>query len=323
MPPGGSPKTLVIGGLNGFVGSNVTEALVELGRDCVVTQHESSDVAGFLKRHIDRRVFVESADATSGGDLRLIGEKHRIEGIVDMAGVYHAGASSPIPDLKAYFDRVVAVLQAAEEWKVKRVTFSSSVGLYFGAGVGSGTEDMPLPLPSAYPLIAFQKVVEISAGEFMRGSGISTACVRLGGMFGPWQNPRQGSVVPRLVHAAAKGTPLSLDGAIFARADDEDEHWYVKDLAKAVAMLQTAERLSYGVYNVGPGAKTKNAEVLEAVKRVVPEARLQLPLGKSSFPPFPLMDVTRLRSDTAFAPSFDLESAIEDYVGWLRSGNPK
>ena len=46
---------LVIGGLNGFVGSNTTEALVNLGKDCVVTRHTSTDVPRFLQKHIDHR----------------------------------------------------------------------------------------------------------------------------------------------------------------------------------------------------------------------------------------------------------------------------
>ena len=78
---------LVIGGLNGFVGSNTTEALVNLGKDCVVTRHKDTEVPGFLQKHIDnRRVIVEQADATSIDDLRRIGEKNKIDGIVNVAG---------------------------------------------------------------------------------------------------------------------------------------------------------------------------------------------------------------------------------------------
>src|SRR2546430_7306181 len=57
---------LVVGGLNGFIGSNTTEALVDLGQDCVVTRHENTEIPGFLQKHIERRrVLVESADSTS------------------------------------------------------------------------------------------------------------------------------------------------------------------------------------------------------------------------------------------------------------------
>src|SRR5438093_8939818 len=61
---------LVVGGLNGFIGSNTTEALVDLGKDCVVTRHENIEIPGFLKKHIDHRhVFIERADSTSNYGL--------------------------------------------------------------------------------------------------------------------------------------------------------------------------------------------------------------------------------------------------------------
>jgi nucleoside-diphosphate-sugar epimerase len=34
---------LLVGGLNGFIGSNTTEALVEHGQDCVVTRHKNTE----------------------------------------------------------------------------------------------------------------------------------------------------------------------------------------------------------------------------------------------------------------------------------------
>src|SRR2546422_6571725 len=106
---------LVIGGLNGFVGSNTTEALVNLGKDCVVTRHTSTDVPRFLQKHIDHRhVFVEPADATSIVDLRKIGEKHKIDGIVNVAGGF-ASRDGPVRGLKGYFEMLDATLRVAQE----------------------------------------------------------------------------------------------------------------------------------------------------------------------------------------------------------------
>src|SRR5437867_3446055 len=122
---------LVVGGLNGFIGSNTTEALVDQGYDCVVTRHESGEIPRFLQKHIDdHRVVIEPADATSTEDLRKIGEKHGIDGIVNVGGGFKA--NSPVPGLQGYFDMLTATFQVAVEWEVKRVTFSSTGGMYPG-----------------------------------------------------------------------------------------------------------------------------------------------------------------------------------------------
>src|SRR5437667_5100528 len=103
---------LVVGGLNGFIGSNTTEALVDQGYDCVVTRHESAEIPRFLQKHIDdHRVVIEAADATSIADLRRSGEKHKIDGIVNVGGGFKA--ESPVPGLKGYFDMLASIFQVA------------------------------------------------------------------------------------------------------------------------------------------------------------------------------------------------------------------
>lgn len=286
---------LVVGGLNGFVGSNTTEALVEQGFDCVVTQHKDTEVPGFLQRYIDHHVFVESADATKVEDLRRVGEKHEIDGIVNVGGGFRAaGTKGPIHGLKGYFDMLDATFRVAEEWKIKRLTFSSTGGVYFGLP-GPLNEGLPVPLPSPFPVVAYQKIVEVAASEFARASGISSICVRLFGMFGPFQDPAQNSLAPvRLVHAAVNGKSPNLENVFLASADDAIDLCYIKDVARAIALLQTAEKLQYDVYNVGSGRLTPNRELVEGIRRVAPNFNVELPRGRSPFPPLPVMETKRL-----------------------------
>ncbi len=312
---------LVIGGLNGFVGSNTTEALVDLGRDCVVTRHTNTEVPRFLQKHIDHRhVFIEPADSTSIADLRKIGEKHKIDGIVNMAGGFASG-EGPVRGLKGYFDMLDATFRVAQEWKVKRVTFSSTGGMYIGLQ-GTVNEEAPLLLQSPFPILAYQKVVEVAAEQFAKKAGISTICARLMGMYGPFDGNQLG-LASRLVHAAVSGKPVNLENVFFGNAEDVGDACYIKDLARAIALVHIGEKLRYDVYNIGSGKLTSNREVVEAVKRVVPGFNVDLPPGHFPFPPMPLMETKRLREDTGFSPKFDTQSAIQDYVDWLKAGNPK
>jgi UDP-glucose 4-epimerase len=312
---------LVVGGLNGFIGSNTTEALVDLGKDCVVTRHENAEVPGFLQKHIDHhRVIIEHADSTSLADLRKIGEKHKIDGIVNVGGGFASGEGS-MRGLRGYFNMLDATFQVAQEWKVKRVTFSSTGGMYLGLQ-GTVNEDHPLFLPSMFPILAYQKVVEVAADQFAKKSGISTVCVRLMGMFGPFDGNQLG-LVPRLVHSAVSGKPVDLKDVFFGNAEDTEDLLYVKDLARAIALVHTAEKLQYDVYNVGSSKFVPNKELVEAVKKVVPGFKVELPPGHFPFPPMPLMEIKRLQEDTGFSPKYDTQSAIRHYVDWLRAGNAK
>ncbi len=312
---------LVIGGLNGFIGSNTTEALVELGQNCVVTRHENTEVPPFLQKHIDHRhVFVEPADSTSIAGLRKIGEKHKIDGIVNVAGGFASG-EGPMRGLRGYFDMLDATFQVAQEWKVKRVTFSSTGGMYVGLS-GTADEGQPIVLQSMFPILAYQKIVEVAAEQFAKKTGISTICVRLMGMYGPFDGNQLG-LAPRLVHAAVSGKPPNLENVFFGNAEDAIDLCYIKDMARAIALLQTAENIQYDIYNIASGKLTPNRELVEAVKKVVPNFKIDLPPGHFPFPPLPLTETKRLHADTGFSPKFDIQSAIQHYVEWLKAGNPK
>jgi UDP-glucose 4-epimerase len=312
---------LVVGGLNGFIGSNTTEALVDLGKDCVVTRHENTEIPSFLQKHIEhRRVTIEPADSTLIEDLRRIGEKHEIDSIVNMAGGFASG-NGPVRGLKGYFDMLDATFRMAQEWKVKRVTFSSTGGMYIGLQ-GTVSEDVPLLLQSPFPILAYQKIVEVAAEQFAKKSGISTICARLMGMYGPFDGNQLG-LASRLVHAAVSGKQPNLENVFFGNAEDMVDLCYIKDLARAIAMVHTAEKLRYDVYNIGSGKLTPNKELVEAVKRAVSNFKVDLPPGRFPFPPIPLMETKRLQADTGFSPKFDIQSAVKDYVDWIKAGNPK
>src|SRR5207244_11327555 len=101
----------------------------------------------------------------------------------------------------------------------------------------------------------------------------------------------------RLVHAAVSGKPANLENVFFGNAEDTGDLCYIKDLARAIALVQTAEKLRYDVYNIGSGKLTSNKEVVEAVKRVVPNFKVDLSRGRFPCPPLPLLETQRSTAD--------------------------
>ncbi|HEY4823233.1 MAG TPA: NAD(P)-dependent oxidoreductase [Candidatus Bathyarchaeia archaeon] len=129
------------------------------------------------------------------------------------------------------------------------------------------------------PLLRIRRLSRRATSEFAKATGISSICVRLLGMYGPFQDPTQFSLAPRSVHAALNGKPPNLESIFLGNADDAVDLCYIKDVARAIALLQTAEKLQYDVYNIGSGRLTPNRELVEAIKRVVPNFKMDLPPG--------------------------------------------
>ncbi len=132
--------------------------------------------------------------------------------------------------------------------------------------------------------------------------------------------------VPQLVHAAARGTAPDLSTLHTPpHAEDGSDLCYVKDCGRAIALLQTAPALRHRTYNVAAGRMTTNQELIDAIRAIVPDARVDLPAGRS--PDGPTHDIylgiTRIREDTGYQPEYDTEHAVADYLDWLRTDHPR
>jgi UDP-glucose 4-epimerase len=182
-------------------------------------------------------------------------------------------------------------------------------------------EDRPLPLPSPYRIIAYQKIVEVATSEFAKRSGISSVCFRLFGMFGPGQD-RDKEPSPH-----DWSTLLSAENPRHSRAYSGGlqtmDSIYATSRTRRAPSLCFRQRSSPRRHNVGAGRATPNRELVEAIEGMVPGFKADLPPGHWPGPPLPVLDTERLRADTGFSPAFDIRSAIRDYVDWLRAGNPK
>ncbi|MFV2198637.1 NAD-dependent epimerase/dehydratase family protein [Nocardiopsis sp. LOL_012] len=310
---------LVTGGL-GFIGSHTVRSLLDLGEDCVVLQRRARALPPFLDR---ARVAVEQADVTDREALLAIGRRHDVTGIVHLAGSYPWPPVPPAPveATRRALDGLLNTVQAAQEWGVRRLGIASTIGVYFGArGDGPLREDDPLPMSAAVSIPTFKKVGELLGGFLADTTGLDIVDYRISGTWGPLGHLDPFFAGPALARAAARETEPDLSHLMEpAFAEDGIDLNYVKDTGRAIALLQLADRLNHRTYNVGSGRATTNAHLIEAIRKTIPDARIDLPTGGRT--PHMVMDTDRLREDTGYRPDYDTERAAADYIAWLRAGN--
>src|SRR5258707_9825497 len=151
---------LITGGL-GFVGTNTTQALLEVGEDCVLTHYKNARVPDLFKDQVGKRIFLERADVTDIDSLLALGKKHRITGIVHLAGSFATGEYAAFEDIRTSMVGLANVLQMGHAWKVKRVSVASAPGVYAGITRIPWREDELLPLTAPFSIIAFKKAGEV------------------------------------------------------------------------------------------------------------------------------------------------------------------
>jgi UDP-glucose 4-epimerase len=320
---------LITGGL-GFIGSHVTRALLDLGESCVLVQRRPPTVPALFAGEAGQRVFVEQANVADLEGFLEIGRRHKITGIVHLAGSvpWPPGADEPIDAARKAIGSLLNVLQAARDWEVERIGTASTIGVYGGTpGDPPYREDTPLPMTAGHVIPAFKKIGELLADYVAGATGTEIISYRIGGIWGPLGRPASPFfAAPQLVHAAARGVPPDLSALRSpAYAGDGTDLCYVKDCGRAIALLQLAERLSYRTYNVSSGRPTTYRELAETISKIVPDAQIELPAGRNPDGPGRdvYLDISRIRQDTGYQPEFGTDRAVADYIGWLHAGNER
>jgi UDP-glucose 4-epimerase len=316
-----SMTTLITGGM-GFIGLHTARAFLDAGEDVVITYFQTWREPSFIKAENHKRVQIEKVDVTDRDGLMALGKKYQIDRIAHLA-VPGLGALGPVYDLRTNITGLTHVLEAALEWRVKRLTLASSVAVYAGLPKGPFVEDALLPIASGNPTETFKKAWEILALHFASRTGLEIISMRLAGIWGPLYHS-MANLPSRLTHAAVKGTDPDLassrGGVPFA--EDSGDMCYVKDCAQGIQLLTLTEQLPHNIYNVGSGRATTNGELLAAVKRAVPTCTLEIKAGRSPrWRQDVYMDISRIKADTGYEPRYTVETGGQDYVAWLRAGN--
>jgi UDP-glucose 4-epimerase len=283
-----------------------------------------------LQDHIGKRIFIEPVDITSVQALREVGTKYPISGIIHLAtGGLPVGPGASalelVQDVQTTVSGIAAVFQVAQEWGVKRVSLASAPVVYNGITGLPFRDDQPLLMTASHSMEVAKKCGELVASYLAGHTQVEAVEMRLSAMYGPSYDVTRSSLVGRLVHAAVKSGKANLDGMRFGStyAEDGADQCYIKDAARAIALLQTTPTLKQLVYNVGSGRATTNQRIVEAIQTVIPSFSAELPSRPLADGPAPVwcFDITALRDATGFEPQFDVEAGVADYIAWLRAGN--
>jgi nucleoside-diphosphate-sugar epimerase len=304
---------LVTGGL-GMIGAHTARALVDLGQQVVVTSHRHTELPSFLAG----RIAVEPLDVTDRDAYLALAGRHDISDIVHLAG--SIPDEDPVRFFRTDASGLLNALDAARTWGVRRFAVASSLGVYAGRPEARWHEELALPTAQLpHLIVAFKKAVEPLTTHSLQGSGVQPVVLRIGTIWGPLVDPESPFFhIPPYINAVLRGEePRPL------HAGDGGDCCYAPDAGRAIALLMTVETLRHDTYNVSSGRPVTNREFADALQAITPGLRLDLLPGRQDGPgDDPYLDTTRLTHDTGFAPTFDVATAVADYVAW-RADNPR
>ena len=147
-------KILVTGG-TGFIGSHTCVELLDSGYDVIIIDNLSNskkEVVGYIEKITGKKVPFYEEDVCDKDALRKIFEEHKIDAIIHFAGFKAVGESveKPLIYYRNNLDSTLSLLEVANEFKVKKIVFSSSATVYGKPKSLPIKEDFPLSTTNPY-----------------------------------------------------------------------------------------------------------------------------------------------------------------------------
>lgn len=97
---------------------------------------------------------------------------------------------------------------------------------------------------------------------------------------------------------------------------------YVKDLANVLVNAYCRKSLPNDLYNVSNGEHYSTAQIVDAIKQVVPDADLSVGPGMQPWTDYTVLrgsfDISRIKSDLGFKIQYPLQEGLADYAVWLK-----
>ena len=268
MTTNGVPEekhTLITGGA-GFIGSHLTERLLNTGEKVVVIDDLSTGrLENLPKTNEEFKLrFIES-DVTSCKDLDEIVAKSKY--------VYHLAAAvgvdlvvqSPIRTIETNLKSTEAILEAAAQ-KNTPILLPSSSEVYGKSSQEEFNEADDLligpPTLGRWSYACSKLMDEFLALAFYNERQLPVTVVRLFNTVGPRQTGRYGMVLPRFIESAKANEPIRVFG------DGKQSRCFcdVHDTIEALIRLANCPEAYGNVFNIG---SKEEVSILELANRVI------------------------------------------------------
>jgi len=318
-------RVLVTGGA-GYIGSVVSEQLVNDGHDVVVYDNLSK---GHRDAVVEGARFVEG-DLLDADKLRQTLNDNGIEAVIHMAAYSLVGESVEAP-AKYYQNNVVTglvLLDAMRECGVKRIVFSSTAATYGEPEAQPIFETAPANPTNPYgeTKLAFEKAmhwyehaygVRYASLRYFNAAGASEKC-------GEDHDPETHIIPITLQVAAGRRTHVEIYGDDYPTADGTciRDYIHVIDLARAhiLALDVLGERSA--IYNLGCGGDGYSVrDVIETARRVTgKEIPVRMGPRRPGDPAVLIASSDKIKSELGWQPQFqDLGMIIESAWRWMQT----
>jgi UDP-glucose 4-epimerase len=318
-------RALVTGGA-GFIGSHLTQSLLEIGVEVLILDDFSTG----------SRVNIKDVETNGGLQIvegSLLDEKFVEELMAQVDSCFHLGAAlgvqrileKPYQSLKTNVAGTENIIQAAANRGVKM--FLASTSELYGKNKDQPLNEESDRVIGSPRLVRWAyseaKAIDESVAEMFRSShGLRYVTGRFFNTVGPRQSGAYGMVLPRFVKSAIQGENLK----VYGDGSQSRVFCHVSDAVSAVLAIFNDARAEGQAFNIGGEEEISIRELAERVISVTgSSSRIEYVSYEDAYPAGfeetmrRVPDTTKLRNLTGWKPKYSLDEIIKDIENYFRS----
>lgn len=308
-------KILITGGA-GFIGSHLTERLLELGAKVIVVDNFSTGKKENLKAVLDsKNLKIIKGDVNDPKGLKRIFEKNKIDYIFHYAAVVGIKRLEERPlEILNDIQGIRNIFDLSLKHKIKKIVFVSSSEVY----------GEPLSLPEkedgvhnprdVYALVKLvgENLVQIYYEKYK----LPTCALRLFNVYGPRQDSSPyGFVMGIFMNQVLQGKSPT----IFGDGLQTRDFIYVEDNVEAAIRALLNKEANGEIINIGSGRQTT---ILDLAEKIIHLSGRNL---KPIFLPprkidirYRCPDVTKMKKILKFTPRYSLDEGLKKTYEWYK-----
>lgn len=329
-----SPKTWLITGVAGFIGSNLLETLLKLNQTVVGLDNFATG----YQRNLDEVQSLVSAEQWQRfsfiqGDIRNFLDCKQACSDVDY--VLHQAAlgsvprslADPITTNEVNISGFLNMLTVARDAQVQSFTYAASSSTYGDhPGLPKVEDKIGNPLS---PYAVTKYVNELYADVFARSYGFKSIGLRYFNVFGRRQDPdgAYAAVIPKWTAAMIKGDNVFINGD----GETSRDFCYIENTVQANILAATTQNqeATNQVYNVAVGDRTTLNELFSAIKSALADNKIHYEHQPTyrNFRPGDVRhsqaDITKANSLLGYEPKFNISQGIDEAMTWYINNSNK
>ena len=324
----GEPRTWLVTGVAGFIGSNLLQRLLELGQTVVGMDNFSTghprnleEVRELVGAQAWSRFTFHEADIRDLDACRAACAGAQVVLHQAALGSVPRSISDPIGSHASNVDGFLNVLVAARDAQVERMVYASSSAVY---GDSPGLPKVEANTGNPLSPYALNKVInEGYAGVFGRAYGFKPIGLRYFNVFGPRQDPNgpYAAVMPRWMAALMDGQECLIHGD----GETSRDFCFVANAVQANLLAGTAPEAALGeVFNVSYGGTTTLTQLYWMILDRLAGLRPGMERLEPRYTPFRAGDIRHSQADLGkietalgYAPTHSVAQGLDVLVPWF------